>query len=104
MLCFEDERLNWIDFDGFIVVAFFVVYFPKMVLELLNDFLVWFPFNDPALFIATPDSLTDVPNHVFKELNAVAIRDLDANSLGVDKEEIDLDFLGFGRILSSFPS
>lgn len=75
-----------------------------MVLELLNNFLVRLPFNNPTLIIETPDSLSDVPNHVFQSLNAVAIRDLDAYSLRVDEEEIYLYFFCFVGVLSSFPS
>ena len=104
LFCLDDKRFDGVDLNGFVVVAFLVIDSPKMVLELLNNFLVRLPFNNPTLIIETPDSLSDVPNHVFQSLNAVAIRDLDAYSLRVDEEKIYLYFFCFVGVLSSFPS
>lgn len=75
-----------------------------MILELLGNLLVRLPLDDPALIVTTPDTLTNVPNHVFEGLNTVAIGDLDADSLGVDKEEVDLYLFSLFGVLTAFPS
>lgn len=91
----ENEFLNRIDLDDFVLFLQFVVHFKKYVLSSGEYGLIRFSIYLPTLILTVPGSLTDFSDAMFQFVYTISEGDFDSDLRLVDKEKVDLNLFTF---------